>query len=132
MFKEVLKALKVGSNSTAANIKDVEASDGCASYLEESKFDIPSEESIMDYANKYHDFSKISRDDLEEAFDILRRRCPSSWNEALEDHAKAFHSKIMILRREKNLSKYIVPIKTKVNNERKECVAEDLVLSPDL
>ena len=98
MYKSVLNGIKIKDYPEAENFNDLVVSDGSVSNSEDTKSNSPIGESIMDYVNKNHDFSKFSEDDLDDAIILLRRRCPKSWNKLLEDRAKAFHKKILTMR----------------------------------
>ena len=127
MYSKVRTDIKVEHKE--ALVQKVNSSDS-----EDSKSMNLIEESNMDYANRTHDFSKISNDDLDAAFELLCQRCPKSWNKALEDRARAFHKKVLTLRGDENLSDYIDPNKAihSTIDSKNEYDAKDLIISPAL
>ena len=100
MYKNVLKGINVLQNCATEISTEPVPEDEKESPSEDEKSNSPFEETAMDYANKTHDFSKISEEDMFAAFDLLRQRCPKSWTKALENRAMSFHRKIITLRKE--------------------------------
>ena len=134
MYKSVLKTVNAEQRS-ASHISTKQMPDDYKSLgCEDEKSTSPTEETVIDYVNRVHDFTKISEEDLSTLFGILRKRCPLSWTEALETRAKSFHRKIMTIRNEKNISKYIDPQEKIGNSVKFEIVndAKNLIVSPGL
>jgi len=84
MYKNVLTGI------TVSNVQ--------ISQIDDSKSESPNKGTIMDFVNKHRNFSRVSIKDLGNVFDVLRSRCPKTWNLQLEDFAKDFNEKINKLR----------------------------------
>jgi len=134
MYKRVLQGISAAQKcATEVYTEPVLGGDEKSGFKDE-KSHTAIEETAMDYVNKTHDFTEISSEDLSAVFHVLRKRCPQSWTQGLEDRAWSFHKKIMILKSEKNLSKYIDPHK-QINSSvdsKDAWDAKDLIISPEL
>jgi len=134
MYNNVLKAINAGKVHTTKHNTEPERKDNEKYHSEDEKSNAYTEATVMDYVNKAHDFTKTSWEDLSSAFNLLRKRCPQSWDLNLESLAKSFHKNIMILKNDENLAQYIDPEK-KVSSSadsKGEYSAKDLIISPEL
>jgi hypothetical protein len=62
------------------------------------------EEAKMDKGWNERNIRKISEDDLEKTFSLLKKRCPKTWKTKYEVRARALHKNIMILRNAKTVN----------------------------
>merc|ERR1719173_279812 len=90
----------------------------------------------MEFVNKHRDFSSIAMEDLEIAFQVLRKRCPRTWKQNYEIRAKELHHMFMILR-DGDAVKYIDPEKFSSLNviqleNSKKITAKILMLAPKI
>jgi len=136
-MNDVLKVLNMQRKSGLLSRDVIENSEWVGSNFsgsEDRKSNSPSEVTVMDWIQKHRDMSRISEADLQVLFNVLKQRCPKTWNQELEIRAKDIFEKIEILRKE-NVAKYLDPEREIINEAKSDqstFSAKDLFTVPEL